>query len=225
MLVFILIVVVIVFLPQWYVRHTIAKYSKADPEIPGTGGELAQHLIKRFNMEGVSVEETSPHSDHYDPQDKAVRLSPRVFQEKSLTAVAIAAHEVGHAVQYHRNESIVLLRKNFTPIAIFCERFGSWFFIIAPFLFMTFKVPHAMLAPIGIAILLALVSVLMQLIILPMEWDASFNKALPILLEGEYISEEQIAPVRQILKAAAFTYLASAILNVLNVWRLLRLGR
>ena len=222
--IFILFLILII-APQIYVRRTLSKFSKEIPSLPGTGGELAEHLIKRFNITDVKVEEATEGADHYDPENLRVRLSPSFINGKSISAIAVAAHEVGHAIQYQRQESIVELRRKFTPIAILCERYGQWLFLITPILFLLFKVPHAAIAPIIIALILGGISVLMQFIILPMEWDASFNKALPILVEGEYINEKQIPAVRRVLRAAALTYLAGAFINIINVWRILRVLR
>ncbi|MCG6970259.1 MAG: zinc metallopeptidase, partial [Gammaproteobacteria bacterium] len=96
--------------PQWWVQWVMRHYSKDLAEIPGTGGQLADHLVQRYQLENVKVEETDPMRDHYDPQDKAVRLSPDNYHGKSLTAIAVAAHEVGHAIQFHRQEPISRLR-------------------------------------------------------------------------------------------------------------------
>jgi len=92
--------------PSMWVRSIIRKHASQRDDIPGTGGELAVHLLKQYELDDVSVEETQEGRDHYDLADKCVRLSPSVHNGKSLTAVAIAAHEVGHAIQFGRNEII-----------------------------------------------------------------------------------------------------------------------
>jgi len=84
--------------PNLWIKHVLQKYSKHLDAMPGTGGELAQHLIERYELQGVEVEKTEPGTDHYSPDEKRVRLSPNIFDGKSLTAVAVAAHEVGHAI-------------------------------------------------------------------------------------------------------------------------------
>lgn len=91
-LLLIVIVLLIVFLPQWWARRVFSKYSIPQDHIQGTGGELAEHLIERFKIEGVTVEETEEGNDRYDPESKTVRLSPKNYRDKSLTAVAVATH-------------------------------------------------------------------------------------------------------------------------------------
>ena len=93
-----IILLALVFGPSLWVKFVMNRYSSNRPEMPGTGGELAQHLIDRFELKGVTVEMTEL-GDHYDPTEKKVRLLREHFESKSLTAVAIAAHEVGHAIQ------------------------------------------------------------------------------------------------------------------------------
>ena len=99
---FILLILFLILLmtgPQLWVRWVFYRYGHDQPGIPGTGGELAKHLIKRFEIAEVIVEETAPNTDHFDSNTPAVRLSADNFNGKSLTAIAVAAHEVGHALQ------------------------------------------------------------------------------------------------------------------------------
>ncbi len=98
----------LMFLPQWWVKYIMQKYNRSINALPGTGGELAQHLIDQYQLP-VSLE-TTEQGDHYDPQTKTVRLSPQYFNGKSLTAIAIAAHEVGHAIQDHKQDQLLKLR-------------------------------------------------------------------------------------------------------------------
>lgn len=105
-------ILLLVFGPHVWIRHVMKKYGEQDPDMPGTGGELAQHLINRYELSGVVVEPTDQ-GDHYSPAEKAVRLSRDVFEGRSITAIAVAAHEVGHAIQYHRQEPITGLRQRY----------------------------------------------------------------------------------------------------------------
>ena len=82
----------LVYLPSVWVRHVMSKNGKELDDLPGTGSELAEHLIKRFELGAIKVEETEPFRDHFDPQKQAVRLSPDNFNGKSFTAIAVAAH-------------------------------------------------------------------------------------------------------------------------------------
>ena len=215
----------LVYLPSVWVRHVMSKNGKELNDLPGTGGELAEHLIKRFELSGIKVEETEPFRDHFDPREQAVRLSPDNFNGKSLTAIAVAAHEVGHAIQFHRKEKIFELRRKYLPITHVLNRAGIAIMWSFPVLGLVLRSPSAIGIAVGFSLLLQLIGALAYLIILPEEWDASFNKALPILVEGKYVGEDQLPNVRSVLKAAAITYFASALANVLNIGRWLLLFR
>ena len=210
---------ILVYVPSFWVRHIMAKHSKEIAELPGTGGELAKHLIERFELTGITVEEAAPNTDHFDPSGPVVRLSPDNFNGRSLTAVAVAAHEVGHAMQFHRGEKIFELRKRYLPLATKLNRVGVVIMMTIPFIALLIRMPLVIGGVIALSLLLQLAGAFAYLIILPEEWDASFNKALPVLIEGEYIEQAHIPAVRQVLKAAALTYFAAALANVLHVGR------
>ena len=210
---------ILVYVPSFWVRHIMAKHSKEIVGLPGTGGELAKHLIERFELTGITVEEAAPNTDHFDPAGPVVRLSPDNFNGRSLTAVAVAAHEVGHAMQFHRGEKIFELRKRYLPMAARFNRVGVVIMMTIPFIALLIRMPLVIGGVIALSLLLQLAGAFAYLIILPEEWDASFNKALPVLIEGEYIEQAHIPAVRQVLKAAALTYFAAALANVLHVGR------
>lgn len=214
-----LILAVLIYMPSFWVRRVMQAYSKDLPEIPGTGGELAQHLIDRFELEGIVVEETQPFRDHFDPAAKAVRLGPNNFHGKSLTAIAVAAHEVGHAIQFHRQEKIFELRSRYLPTAQALSQIGIGIMWAFPVIGFVLRSPFAVGLVIAASLLLQLAGAMAYLIILPEEWDASFNKALPILADGEYVEDGRLPAVRKILRAAALTYFAAALANVLNIGR------
>lgn len=217
-------VVMIVFLPQWWAKNVFAKHSKPQEHIQGTGGELAEHLIKRFEMDGVTVEETKEGNDHYDPESRSVRLSPKNYHDKSLTAVAVATHEIGHAIQHHNSEAKLALRTRLIKISMKLEKYGSIIMMVMPIVLVLTRSPAAGLVFFAIGFLTVAGSSLIHLVTLPVEWDASFSKALPILKEG-YIREDEFQAVDQVLKAAAFTYVAASLMGLLNVWRWIALVR
>ena len=217
-------VAMIVFLPQWWAKNVFAKHSKPQDHIQGTGGELAEHLIKRFEMAEVTVEETKEGNDHYDPESKTVRLSPKNYHDKSLTAVAVATHEVGHAIQHHNNEAKLALRSRLIKVSMKLEKYGSVIMMVMPIVLVLTRSPAAGLVFFATGFLTIAGSSLIHLVTLPVEWDASFGKALPILKEG-YIHEDEFQAVDQVLKAAAFTYVAASLMGILNVWRWIALLR
>ena len=186
MIVFVLILVVVVFAPSLWVRWVMHAYSEDLDGMPGTGGELAQHLIERFGLESVKVETTEV-GDHYDPVDKRVRLSEANFSGRSLTAIAIAAHEVGHAMQDHQNDPRLVIRTKLVPIADKVARFSAGAIWAAPIfaLITRHPVPFWVLAACGLGGLL--IRMMVHLVTLPIEWDASFGKALPVLKAGSYL--------------------------------------
>lgn len=208
-----------IILPSFWVNRVMQYYGKDMPQLPGTGGELAVHLIDRFNLDGIQVEETQPFRDHFDPRDKTVRLGPDNFNGKSLTAVAVAAHEVGHAIQFHRQEKIFELRSKYLPTAQALSRAGIAIMWAFPVIGIVLRSPFAVGMVIAVSLLLQIAGAFAYLIILPEEWDASFNKALPILIEGEYVDDNHLPAIRRILRAAALTYFAAALANVLNIGR------
>lgn len=208
-----------VYLPSLWVRWVMHRHSTEIEDMPGTGAELATHLLEQFDMSEHIVEETTPNSDHYDPSAKAVRLSPANFSGKSLTAIAVAAHEVGHALQHHRDEEIFKLRNRYLPTAKRLERIGIMLLYLLPMIGFLIKAPAAVFALIALSLVMQLAGALSYLIVLPEEMDASFNKALPILTKGNYIRSHHEKAVRAVLKAAALTYFAAALANVLNIGR------
>jgi Zn-dependent membrane protease YugP len=206
-------------LPQWWVGRVLKRHSKPREDFPGTGGELALHLIKAQGLEGVQVEATEA-GDHYDPMDKMVRLTPDKLEGRSLTAIVVAAHEVGHAIQDHNKEATFNARIKAAKFANVAQRITPVAFWLSPMLAV--MSPGASRVTLIVAVLSILTSTLVHLITLPVEWDASFGKALPILEKGEYLNEEDMKGARQILLAAALTYVAGSLASLLNVWRWLR---
>jgi len=214
-----LILLAVFTLPQWWVGRVLKRHGEERDDFPGTGGELAEHLIKVQGLEGVKVEET-PVGDHYDPIDKVVRLTPDKLKGRSLTAVVVAAHEVGHAIQDHNKEKTFNARIQAARFANVAERIAPIAFWLSPLL--AAMNPAASRVSLVVAIFSVLASTLVHLITLPVEWDASFGKALPILEKGEYLNEQDMKGARQILLAAALTYVAGSLASLLNVWRWLR---
>ena len=216
---------ILIYLPSLWIRWIMKKHGDQLQDLPGTGGELAMHLIKRFELEGYIVEQADQMGDHFNPEDKAVRLSEANYNGKSLTAVAVAAHEVGHAIQHFKGEKIFELRKKYIPIAIMFQKLGVMSLALVPFIAVLVKVPSLVIWVIVISLVFQFIGALAYLIVLPEEWDASFNKALPILVEGEYVESQQQQAVREVLKAAALTYFAAALASMLNIGRWLLILR
>ena len=211
-------------LPQVWVRRVIDRHSADRPDFPGTGGEYAQHLVERLGLEGVRVEETKL-GDHYDPEAKAVRLLPAHFRGRSLSAVVIAAHEVGHAMQDAAGYPPLKARTRLAKQAQKVESVGAMVMIAAPVLMILSKSPHLLVLQGVVGVLILGLTVLIHASTLPMEYDASFRRALPVLKAGNYIPAKDMRAARQILRAAAFTYVAAAAMSLFNVMRWFRAVR
>jgi len=213
----------LIFGPQWWVQRVLSRHSQFQDHFPGTGGELARHLLDRFGLSEVTVEATDQ-GDHYDPAKKAVRLSPDKIDAKSLTAIAVAAHEVGHALQHRENYVPLALRTKLASLVSGAEKLGSALMLVLPVLAIVSRSPvvGALLLVAGIGSLA--LSVLVHCLTLPVEWDASFRRALPILEQG-YISKREQRQARTILTAAALTYVAGSLAGLLNLWRWLAILR
>lgn len=212
----------LVFGPQAWVNATLRRYGQDRPDYPGTGGELARHLLDEAGLDDVKVERIEA-GDHYSAQDRAVRLSPAHFDGRSVTAVAVAAHEVGHALQHANAYGPLMLRQKLVGHAVVIQRLGSVVMMATPIMFALVRSPAALVAEIGAAFVLMLVSVVIHAVTLPTEFDASFRRALPIL--ERYIPESDIPAARAVLKAAALTYVAGALVTLLNLSQWLRVLR
>jgi len=213
-----ILVVTIVFAPQWWARHTFKKYSKHNDSFPGTGGQLARHLLDQQGLQHIPVEITTL-GDHYDPDAKTVRLLENHFNGKSLTAISIAAHEIGHAIQDKNDSPLLRSRTKLVQFARITEKIGSAAMIAMPFVTAISRSPTIGLILFICAIASLFVSTIVHLVTLPVEWDASFRKALPILQKGQYITKSEEKAVNQILKAAALTYVAASLASLLNLAR------
>lgn len=210
--------------PQIWVRHTISRNGVDRPDLPGTGGELARHLIEHLGLDGVTVEITNQ-GDHYDPDSRTVRLLPDHHDGRSLSAVAVAAHEVSHALQHARGEPMLALRQRLAKLAASTDRFAGFFFLAAPVLAALARVPAVFVAVIAIGVALLAIRVVVNLVTLPVELDASFAKALPILEEGRYLDDRDMPAAKNVLRAAALTYVAGALMSLVNVAYWIRLLR
>ena len=213
-----LIVIAIIFGPSLWVKFVMNRYSSQLTEISGTGGQLAKHLIEKFSLKDVEVEITDL-GDHYDPIEKKVRLMREHYESKSLTAIAIAAHEVGHAIQDHQGDKRLATRTKMIPIANKVARLSVAVISLSPIIGIITRhpMPFSVLLFLGLSGFVA--RMMIHAVTLPIEFDASFSKALPILREGNYISQPSEKAVNRILNAAALTYVSAALADILNLGR------
>src|SRR5215475_11867268 len=187
-LVLILVILLVVLLvPQWWVRQVLVRHGVERPDLPGTGGELARHLLDARGLHGVKVELTGD-GDHYDPEDRAVRLLPQHHDGRSVAAVAVAAHEVSHAVQHANGERAFALRFDMVRKLIWIDRLANGLLLLAPVVFVLVKAPALLVLQIVAGLLLLMIRIGIHVVTLPVEFDASFGKALPVLERGRYLA-------------------------------------
>ncbi len=220
----VLLFLALIFLPQYWVRQVMARHGYERPDFPGTGGELARHLLDEADLRDVPVEITEA-GDHYDPEARAVRLTMGNHDGRSITAIAVAAHEVSHAVQHARGERLFDWRGKLVRLLILADGAAMIMAFLIPVLGVAVRSPSLVLLQVAIVIALLSLRVIVHLVTLPVETDASFGKALPVLERGGYIAGNDLPAARQVLRAAALTYVAAALVSIIDILRLLRFGR
>jgi Zn-dependent membrane protease YugP len=224
----VLIVLAVIFLlavlPQMWVRRVIDVHGTERSDFPGTGGEFARHILDEMKLGHVKVEETDA-GDHYDPEAKAVRLLPKHFAGRSLAAVVIAAHETGHAMQDASGYPPLEARTRLAKQALRMEKVAAVVMLAVPIVMALAKAPHIAILEVLVGVMIFALTILMHAVTLPVEFDASFRRALPVLQAGRYLDDKDMPAARQILRAAAFTYVAAAAMSLLDVARWLRVLR
>lgn len=212
----------LIFVPQFLIRSTMARHARERADFPGTGGELARHLLDEAGLTEVKVEMVEA-GDHYSPDDKAVRLSKANFEGRSVTAVAVAAHEAAHALQDAQGYTPLHLRQKLVRYGIVIERVGSALLLATPIIFALVRSPAVLLFELAAGLAIMASTIVIHLVTLPTEFDASFKRALPVL--ESYIRPEDMKGARKVLRAAAFTYVAAALVSLIDVARWIRILR
>lgn len=215
--------VALLFGPQFWINWTMKTFSTERPDFPGTGGEMARQLLDDAGLQSVKIEIVEPMRDHYAPDEKTVRLSKANFEGKSITAVAVAAHEVGHAIQDRDGYWALSLRQKLAKNVVIFEKVGSIVLMASPLVFALTRSPVVLLLELAAALGILAISIFIHIFTLPTEYDASFKKALPLL--RQYLPEQELLGARKVLRAAAYTYVAGALVSLISVGRWLRLLR
>lgn len=215
-------VAALVFGPQWWVRRTLARYSEPAQRYSGSGAELARHLLDLEGLQQVQVVRGGPNEDSYDPMAKVVRLSPLCHDSGSLTAITVAAHEVGHALQDRDGDARLIWRTRLAIAAHRAQQFSLILLIAAPILALALRSGVLMwLLVAGSLGIQALITV-SQFATLPVEWDASFGRALPLLEKHAILHPADPPHAKRILRAAALTYVAASLFSLLLLLRWIR---
>ena len=202
---------------QWKVQHTYAKWAEVRASAGITGADMARAIMTRNGVGDVGVESVGGVlSDHYDPGKKMVRLSQPIGQGTAISSIAVAAHEVGHVLQHAQGYAPLALRTAVAPVAGFASMAAFPLFFIGLF----FHIPgvSGWLMDAGIVFFAA--AVLFHLVTLPVEFDAS-KRALVQLTQHGAVAPQEVAGAREVLNAAALTYVAAAAVAAIQLLRLL----
>lgn len=208
-----IIILIIPILAQIKVTKTYSKFKKVNNKNKLSGFEVARKILDANGLDDIYVVETPGNlTDHYDPSRKVVKLSTDVFKGESIAAIAVAAHECGHAIQDKDNYTFMRIRSSLVPIVNLVSSF-SWYVILIGLFTEYFKI-------FAIGIALICIGLLFQLITLPVEFNAS--KRAKIELEKLNLAESsETNQVKEVLGAAAFTYVAAVLTSVLEIIRLI----
>jgi len=194
------------------VKSAYKKYSQVASSSHMRGAEVARKILDENGLYHVGVEETrGVLSDHYDPRSKTVRLSSGNYHGHSVAAAAIAAHEVGHAIQDQEDYSFLRFRHALVPVANLGSNFSWIFILIGIFAQMSNMVL------LGIIFMAA--GVVFQLVTLPVEFNAS-NRAMEQVVSAGIIRNDEERETKKVLNAAALTYVAAAAVAVMELLRL-----
>ncbi|MCG5102907.1 zinc metallopeptidase [Oceanobacillus alkalisoli] len=210
-LIYIALILIIPLWAQGRVKSTYNKYSKKSTSSQMTGAEVARKILDDNGLYHVNIEQTKGTlSDHYDPRSKVVRLSEGIYGGRSMASSAIAAHEVGHAIQDQEEYAFMRFRSALVPVA----NFGSNISFILILAGIFFRMTELFLF--GIIFMGA--AVLFQLVTLPVEFDAS-SRAMTQLVSTGIIRNDEERETKKVLNAAALTYVAAALVALLELAR------
>ena len=203
------------FIPSLWVNYILKKYNKILPDMPFTGKELGNKILEEQKLNYVSINSIKQ-LDHYNPIDKKIHISDDKLNKKSITSIAVVAHEIGHAIQDKENYKPLKLRQSLIERTMIFQRIGSFLLIIGlPSIFAFTKSPFITFIAALVIMGCLTTNVLIHLITLPVEFDASYKRALPILTK--YVPKENMYQCKSVLRAAALTYLAQSIVSIFRL--------
>ncbi len=206
-------VVIFALYAQWKVKSTYHRYLQVPAGRGLTGAEASRRLLDAAGLQSVGIELTpGTLSDHYDPRKRALFLSHDNFHGRSVAALGVACHEAGHAIQHAQAYAPLQMRQAIWPVA----GFGSWAAWPLFFLGFLFNTPALM----DIGILVFLVAAFFTIITLPVEFDAS-SRAIRLLAQHGIVTRDEQGGARAVLNAAALTYVAAALMSVVQLVRML----
>lgn len=216
--VIILLVLALVFGPGIWVKRVLERFSLPADRYPNTGAEVARLLLDKHGLQTIRIE-ASETGDHYDPGDKTVRLTPDKMDGRSLTAVTVAAHEVGHAVQDSLAYRPMRIRTSLVRIAAPLQKLGAGILMVSPVFVAVTRLPQIGLLMFAGGFLTLATTTIIHFVTLPTEFDASFNRALPMLDQHSILMASDRPHARKLLTAAALTYVSASLMSLLNIAR------
>ena len=213
----ILLIILIPLIAQVKISSSYNRYKKEKNTCKLTGQEVARRILDENGLQDIHIVEIKGElTDHYDPTRKVVRLSTDIFHGDTLAAAAVAAHECGHAIQDKENYTFLRIRSAIYPVVNVATSV-SYYIILIGFLFQALKLVY-----LGIG--LTCCGLLFQLVTLPVEFDAS-KRALNKLEKYHLLAEVEIEGAKNVLSAAALTYVAGVMASILQILRLLLIAR
>lgn len=202
---------------QAQVKSTFEHYSKVSTRLGRPAYEAVADLLRRNGNQNVIIQRVSGSlTDHYDPRNETLNLSESVYDSYSVAALGVAAHEAGHAMQKQTNYAPLALRSAAVPVVNIGSSLATPLFVLG--LILSWK------PLVTIGIVAFSLSVLFALITLPVEFDAS-RRAVQMLRDGGYVTADELSGVQKVLRAAALTYVASAVTSLLSLLRLVLIAR
>ena len=223
-LIILLVLLATVLGPSFWVNRVMRRYSKPVDRYRNSGGEVARRLLDELGLQEVGTEITEK-GDHYDPEQRMVRLSRQNYEDCSLTAITIAAHEVGHAIQHANGYMPLIWRTQLVRWVAPVERTGAALLMATPLIIGITRAPGAGLLMMTGGLLVLGSGVVMHLLTLPTEFDASFGRAMPLLKQHNILAVRDEPHARRLLRAAALTYVSASLMSLFNVarwWAILR---
>lgn len=204
--------------PQLWVKFILKRYNSERKEFPGTGKDYAEFVLTQFHIEDVKVVSENI-QNYYDPLKKEINLSVDYYDRQSLTAIVVAAHEAGHAIQDDVDYQPLKMRTRIMLMTHVAEKLGAMILFAMPVITAISKSPAVALLMVIAGLLTIGSSIVVSAVTLPVEFNASFQRAMPVLKTSVYLNDKDLQAANQILKACALTYVANALASLLNVWR------
>jgi len=223
-LILIILLLFLIIGPGIWVKRVMERYHRPVDRYNRSGGETARKLLDSLGLTEVGTEITES-GDHYDPSEKVVRLTEQNYHGKSLTAVTIAAHEVGHALQDAEGFAPLKMRTRLVKWVSPIEKTGAVLMMATPLIIGITRLPVAGLLMFLGGLLTLGSAVAVHMLTLPTELDASFGRAMPLLKKQEVLYPADERHARRLLKAAAMTYVSASLMSLLNIarwWAILR---